>query len=131
MREYIVNPKVQGAFPDLQSALTAVKEQEKNFAPGETVKIIIEGMQQLTNVIRIHADEMPGAEHTVWVEGADETSGFSGGIQLDGFSRWKDNIWCVKVPEVEYTRHLYIDGKFATRPATPLRKPFRWDALEA
>lgn len=131
MREYRVDKKEQGIFPDLQTALAAVREQEKNFAPGEEVRIVIHGMQRLTETLHIDESMLPDSDHPVLVEGADEMSGFSGGIVLSGFSRWKDNIWCVKVPEVEYTRHLYIDGKFAKRPATPLRKPFRWDALEA
>lgn len=72
-------------------------------------------MQQLKEPLRVTSADLPGPEHPVIVEGADENAGFSDGMQLTEFSHWKDNIWRTKVPEIEYTRHLYIDGKSAKR----------------
>lgn len=129
MKQYIVNQTLPGAFQSVQDAFSAIKKE----SPGEkeTIRIEIQGMQQLKETLRITAADLPGPDHPVIIEGADENAGFSGGMQLTAFTRWKDNIWRIQVPEIEYTRHLYIDGKSAKRPATPYRKPFRWDVLEA
>jgi len=131
MKKYYVNEAGTGNFRTLPEALAAVKESEGQLQEKEPVHVVIQGVQHLTETIKITAAQLPGADHNVLVEGADENSGFSGGIQITEFSHWRDNIWCAKAPEVEFTRHLYIDGKSAKRPATPFRKPFRWDVLEA
>ena len=131
MKEYIVSENLPGALRTLSDALKAVKTEEKNLREREDVRIVIHGVQHLTEPLRITAEQLPGAKHPVFVDGADDASGFSGGMRIRDFSHWKDNIWRVKVPEVGFTRHLYIDGKSAKRPATPFRKPFRWDVLEA
>jgi len=129
MKNYVVSNALPGAFATVQDALCAAKQA--SLAEKEAVCIEIHGMQQLRETLRITAENLPGADHPVTIKGADENAGFTGGMPVTGFSRWKDNIWRVNVPEIEYTRHLYIDGKSAKRPATPFRKPYRWDVLEA
>lgn len=129
--KYIISETLQGAFRTLPEALAAIKADKKQMHEREVIHIVVQGFQHLTESLKITATQLPGADHPVIVEGADENSGFSGGIRITEFSHWKDNIWCAKVPEVKFTRHLYIDGKSAKRPATPFRKPFRWDVLEA
>ena len=129
MKQYTVSNILPGAYLTLQDALCAAKQA--SLEEKEAVRIEIHGTQQLKETLRITPEDLPAPEHPVIVEGADENAGFSGGMPVTGFSRWKDNIWRVHVPEVEYTRHLYIDGKSARRPATELRKPFRWDVLKA
>ena len=129
MKEYIVSETLPGAIRTLPEALAAARSEQESLAEKEAVRIVIHGMQHLTEPLHVTAAQLPGAEHPVFVEGIDENSGFSGGIHITGFSHWKDNIWRTKVPEVEDTRHLYIDGKPAKRPATAFRKSYRWDKL--
>ena len=131
MAAYMVSEKIPGAFSTLQEALACAKADAAHMAAGEPVHIAVQGMLHLKETLRLTEKDFPGRGHPVWIEGADETSGFSGGMAVTGFTQWKDNIWRVRVPEVTYTRHLYVDGKLARRPATEMRKPFRWDVLEA
>lgn len=131
MRTYIVNESGKESFKSLEEALAAVKRDKQTLQDKEPVRIIIKGMQHLQATIRLTAENLPGADHPVLIEGADEASGFSGGIPVKGFEHWKDNIWRVKIPQVTYTRHLYIDGNPAKRPATPYRPPYRWKSLRA
>ena len=130
MKKYIVSETLQGAIRTLPEALELINKEKDTLREKETICIEVQGIQHLEETIHITAADMPGAEHPVIVEGADETSGFSGGMRITEFAHWKDNVWRTKVPEVEFTRHLYIDGKSAKRPTTPFRKPFRWDRLE-
>ena len=131
MREYLVSETAENAIRTLPEAMAQIKSDCHTWAENEAVRIVIDGMLHLTEPIRITADDLPGCKHSVFVEGADTDSGFSGGIRVTGFVPWKDNIWRVRIPQVEFTRHLYVDGKSVKRPSTPFRKPFRWDKLEA
>lgn len=131
MREYIVSETLPKAYRTFMEALEAIKRDEKDFLKNEAVRVVIQGTQHLTQPQQITAELLPGAEHPVIVEGADRKSGFSGGMRIEEFSHWKDNIWRTKVPQVQYTRHLYIDGRSAKRPITPYRKPLKWETLES
>lgn len=131
MKKYFINETGTGDFLTLPEALAAVKAKEEQLQEKEAVYIVIQGIQHLREPLKITEEQLTGAYHPVFVEGADENSGFSGGMRITEFSHWRDNIWCAKVPEVEFTRHLYIDGKSVRRPTTSFRKPFRWDVLEA
>lgn len=131
MKKYIVNENKKGAFHTLQDALATAKLDAPTLQDDEAIYIIVEGVQHLRETLRIDSQQMPGKGHPVFIEGAGEGSGISGGIRLTDFSLWKDNIWRIKVPEVEYTRHLYIDGKSAKRPSTPYIKSYAWDVLQS
>ena len=129
MAVYIVSEKTPGTFLTLQEALACAKADAAHMSEGEPVRIVIEGMLHLKETLHLTERDLPGCGHPVWVEGADEHSGFSGGMAVTDFTKWKDNIWRAKVPDISYTRHLYVDGKMAKRPATEMRRPFRWDVL--
>lgn len=131
MKEYIVSRTLAGAFRTLPDALLAIKAQENELAAGEAIRLSIHGLLPVWEPIKIHASMLPSPDHPIFLEGADKMSGFSGGLRLTGFTHWRDNLWRVAIPEVEYTRNLYIDGKTAKRPTTPYRKPHKWDVLEA
>lgn len=131
MKEYIVSETLPGAIRTLPEAFETVKANEKELKKNEIVRIVIHGTQHLSEPLHITAEDLPGPEHPVFVDGADENAGFSGGMQVQGFTHWKNNIWRVKLPKVEYTRHLYIDGKSAKRPATESRQSHCADVLQA
>lgn len=128
MIEYIVSETKIGAIKTLQEAFSIIKGNENNFPFEEIVNIKIDGLLHLDKTISITNEMLP--ENPIIIEGANTNSGFSGGIKITDFSLYKDNIWCAKVPEVEYTRDLYIDGKFAKRTSTPHRKSEKWYELE-
>lgn len=131
MAKYVVSENAEGAFRTLQDALARAKADAAHMKKGEPIHIVVQGLLHLQETIHLTEKDLPDSGHPVLVEGADENSGFSGGMPVTGFTRWKDNIWRVRVPEAAYTRHLYVDGKFVRRPATEMRRPYRWDVLEA
>ena len=131
MKQYILNEKQDGFIHTLQEALRIIKDEESALAEGEAVRVIVQGMQHLTEPVRITTEMLPGPGHPVFIVGADNNSGFSGGIKVRNFTYWGKNIWRAAIPEVEYTRHLYIDGRSAKRPSTPMRVSHQWDVLEA
>lgn len=64
-----------------------------------------------------------------------ETVTISGGIEVKGWVLEEARseglcLWRTKVTETEYTRHLYVDGKFAPRPKSAIRKTSGWDTVK-
>lgn len=131
MKEFAVQEGANGCFPTIEAALMAIKDIESELEDREAVRITVQGILHFKEPLRITAAALPGPEHPVFVEGIGAGSGFSGGREVSDFEYWKDGIWRAHMPEIDFTRHLYIDGKSAKRPSTPFRKSFQWDALEA
>jgi hypothetical protein len=131
MREYIVSETLTGAFRTLEDALFAIKATENELETGEAIRLCVQGLLPMREPMKINPSMLPSPDHPIFIEGADGNSGFSGGMRLTGFTHFHDNLWRVQLPEVEYTRNLYIDGKTAKRPTTPYRKPHKWDVPKA
>lgn len=131
MKEYILSATAAGAFRTLPDALLAAKAEEHTLAMGEEIRISVQGIIPVREPIHITPALLPVGDHPITVVGADAQSGFSGGVRIQGFSHFRDNVWRVHLPPVEYTRNLYVDGKTVKRPTTPYRKPHKWDVLEA
>lgn len=128
MLKYLVSNKTSADFSNLKDTLLKVKSDSKNLKKGEEIKILIDGFVSQFSEFKITNDLLPDVDHLITIEGVDENSGFDGGIKIENMELWKDNIWRIYLPQVEYTRHLYIDGKFAKRPSTPYKKSVKWDA---
>ena len=129
MLKYIVSNKSNADFNNLKDALLKAKKDSKSLKTRKEIKILIDGFIPQFSALKITNEIMPDADYPVTIEGLRENSGFDGGIKIEKMEHWKDNIWRIHLPEVEYTRNLYIDGKFAKKPSTPYKKSSKWDAL--
>ncbi len=128
MREYLVSETAKEAYGTLEEALEAVRMEEGKLPEGEKIRILVDGTLHFCKPLKIRWEDSISHHHPVLVEGIHDAC-ISGGKILEGFSVWRDNIWRVHVPEAEYTRHLYIDGKAAKRTATSYRSVSRWEKL--
>ena len=131
MLKYLVGNNKNADFNNLESALLQAKEDSKLQNSNKEIKILIDGFLPILSKFNIKNDLLPEGDYPITIEGLGENSGFDGGIKIQNMTHWKDNIWRVYLPEVEYTRHLYIDGKLAKRPSTPYKKSTKWNILES
>ena len=125
MKDYRVGQTPLCNYRTISDALAAIKNIERDLPASEPVRIVVDGLLHLEEPLKITSKQMPA--RPVTIEGADTRSGFSGGVHITEFTHWKDNIWRTKIPNLGYTRHLYIDGKLAKRPSTRARKAECWD----
>lgn len=120
--EYIISETKSGAIKTFEEALAIIKSEEKCLNADETVYIKIDGTLHINKPICITSENLPCEKNPIIIESTNSISQISGGIKVTGFSKYRDNIWCAKVPEITYTRDLYIDGKYAIRTSTPHRE---------
>lgn len=118
-------------FSNLEEALLKARYESESIKDGEGIKISIDGFIPQLSKLKITNDMLPKGDNPITIEGIGENSGFDGGMKIQGMRRFRDNIWCVKLPDIEYTRHLYIDGKMANRPSTPYKKSNKHAMLES
>lgn len=127
MSEYILSERINGAFKTLEEALNVAKAEVND--SDEEIKIRVDGTIHLSSTVCLSQKNLP-AKRPVIIEGTDSDSGFSGGLRITDFTHYRDNIWRAYVPEVDYTRDLYIDGSSAKRTSTEHRKSKQWFPLE-
>ena len=124
------NSSDANTLPSLQEAFDLVKES----AGKETVRIQIKGDYLLEQPLVLTNEHFNQGGKGVIVEGIDNAT-ITGGKKLSGFVPYPTddgrNLFVLPLPEVERTRHLYIDGASAPRPCTEYRKSSAWNIMEA
>lgn len=113
------------AFSRIEQALDAARMERRD---GDIV-IKIRGRYQVDAPVVIHSEMANVNGYALRIEGEDGAV-ISGGRIIANFEQWKKNIYRAHVPQVEYTRHLFIDSQPARRPHTEVRKPYSWEKLE-
>lgn len=95
----------------------------------EDVLFTVCGEVPLSAPIRIKKDALFNDIRRVTFAG-EPGAVLSGGVRVNGFTSCGGGLWSVKLPDVSYTRTLYVDGKAAPRPTTEKRKTTAWDVLQ-
>lgn len=129
---FTVQQNASGAevYPSLQKAFDAVAA----VAGQEDVRIQVKGEQFLDAPLTITKEQLNRDGYGVIVEGLDGAT-ITGGKKLTGFAPYPNeegkNLFVLSLPELERTRHLYVDGASALRPRTEYRKSSAWERMEA
>lgn len=112
-----------------ETSLEEAFEKSKEIVQNEDITFEICGNVNISKPIYIYNDTLPFENRRIVFEGKNDAC-INGGITVKNFTLFKDNIFVAHVPEVDYTRNLYIDGKFAYRPTTEKIKSERCETLE-
>lgn len=119
-REYYVavdgddaNDGISAPFKTIGRAIDAVSEVSDEMT-GDIVVNIASGKYQLNDILRFHPEDSGKNGHRIIYRGEGRPI-ISGGITREGFvkSERYENLWELKMPEVDKVTDLYIDGKRA------------------
>jgi len=79
-------------------------------------------------------DSSTNGYNTIYKAYADEKPTLSGGVKVSGWKRVKHckirNLWKADVPEVEYTRHFFINGENISRTKSKVVDAGAWNVLQ-
>lgn len=114
-------------FLTLNRAREAIRESKRQTSAPHLV-YIREGVYTLTEPLRFGAEDGGDVTYSSYpgekaiVSGGKRVSGWEAHERRDGMTVWKTNV-----PDLDRTRHLYVNGRSAPRPRTEVRETSGWE----
>ncbi len=123
---------VERPFKTIERARDTLRERKKE--KGAAAVYLRGGTYELSRSICLKAEDS-GSEGNpaVFTAYPGEEVFISGGRVLKGWERVRHEkikeLWKLHVPDVEYARQLYVNGRLAERPRTEYRQNRAWDVV--
>ena len=109
----------------LEGARNKIRQLRNQLNYEDTIWVIVKaGNYQLTSTFELFPEDSGTPTAPVIYEAEqDEKAIFSGGIQIEGFTKMENGLWKAHIPEVTYWNwtfdQLYVNGRRAVRAKSP------------
>ena len=109
---------ISSPFKTFERAKEEVEKLNKNMT-GDINVIFRQGTYRPSDVIEFTSkDSGTNGYYVNYKSYPGETAKISGGIKITGWEKQKNNLWAVKVDNIEYAQQLYVNGKRARRASS-------------